>query len=63
MSTTLKENRPLVLDHQMIIFETAQSCNPGKGHNPKTQSDRGNSKGCGKANGVGFIGTKGNKFI
>ncbi len=30
--TNLSSKRPLVLDHQPIRFETAQSWNPGKGN-------------------------------
>ncbi len=32
MKIKINDDRPLVLDHQAIRFETAQSWNPGKGN-------------------------------
>ncbi|WP_121662769.1 hypothetical protein [Metabacillus litoralis] len=41
MTLKTSDNRPLVLDHQAIRFETAQSWNPGKGNtnHPGTGND------------------------
>ncbi|MFC0269931.1 hypothetical protein ACFFIX_00470 [Metabacillus herbersteinensis] len=57
MKLYVEENyaRPMVLSHQPIRFETAQSCNPGKGIIPPNnhQTNNGKSPGCGKATGQG----------
>ncbi|WP_338789140.1 hypothetical protein [Metabacillus sp. FJAT-53654] len=41
MTGKINENRPMVLEHQAIRFETAQSWNPGRGNlnHPGTGND------------------------
>lgn len=71
MNINVVDDRPLVLSHQPIRFETAQSWNPGcgkipdnngtepKGGHPVGSNNPGNGHKKGHNNGIGHIGKDG----